>query len=411
MATSRSSTWFWVLAVLFLVAVASSAVPSPLYPVYAAEWDLSPFMLTAAFAAYMVGILASVLVAGRLSDHVGRRPVLVVGSLGIVVSHVVLATAGGFAALVAGRVEQGVAVGVTLGALGAALIDQAPPGRPELASTVNAAMPALALSVGALASGTLVQWAPAPEVLVYVVFGSVLALLTLLLPLVPDDVERRPGALRSLRPAISVPAASRVEFRSGARAIAASWAVAGLFLSLMPSALADVFGTSSHFAAGALIAATTGAGASAVVALQHVDARRALGVGVAALVTGSVLTVASVLLQLLPGVALGAVVAGVGFGAGFQAPLRLVLATAPPTGRASLISAVYVVCYVAYGLPALVAGLLVPWLGLSAVIALYGTLVVIVAALALAGPRRLTDARPSEEHAVIATARPGPRRP
>lgn len=383
MSSSKSVVWFWILATLFLVAVASSAVPSPLYPIYAARWNLTPFMLTVAFAMYMAGILLSVLVAGRLSDHIGRRPVLVAGTLGIVVSHLVLATANGFGALVLGRVEQGFAVGVTLGALGAALIDNAPPRYPSLANTLNAALPALALAVGALSSGALVQWAPAPETLVYVVFGSLLVLLTLLLPFIPDRVERRPGALRSLRPAVSVPVASRRQFRNGAGSIAASWAIAGLFLSLMPSALVDIFGISNHFTAGALLAAVTGAGAATALILQHVDALHSLLIGLAALILGSGLTVASTLLEFLPGVAVGAVVSGAGFGAGFQAPVRLVLATAPSTERASLISAIYVVCYVSYGLPALVAGLLVPWLGLATVIALYGAFVVVAAATAL----------------------------
>lgn len=412
MSSSRSVPWFWVLAALFLIAVASSAVPSPIYPIYAAEWDLTPFMLTVVFAMYMAGVLLSVLVAGRLSDHVGRRPVLTIGTLGIVVSHVVLATANGFGALVVGRVEQGFAVGVTLGALGAALIDNAPIRRPALASTLNAALPPLALAVGALASGALVQWAPAPETLVYAVFGSLLVLLTLALPFVPDGAERRPGALRSLRPAVAVPDASRQQFRIGAGSIAASWAIAGLFLSLMPSALVEIFGISNHFAAGVLLAVVTGTGAVTALVLQAVDARRALVVGLAALVLGSVLTVASVFLELLPGVVLASLVAGVGFGAGFQAPVRLVLATAPVTQRASLISAIYVVCYVAYGLPALVAGLLVPRLGLPAVIALYASFVVLAAATAFVlqsggGPRPQRAASlPRAERSPLAGRRP-----
>lgn len=416
MSSSKSVTSFWALAALFLTAVASSAVPSPLYPIYAARWGLTPFMLTVVFAMYMAGILLSVLVAGRLSDHVGRRSVLIVGSLGIVVSHIVLATAGGFGALVIGRFEQGVAVGLTLGALGAALIDNSPPGRPALASTLNAALPALALAVGALTSGALVQWAPAPDKLVYVAFGSLLVALTLSLPFIPDGVERRPGALRSLRPSVSIPAPSRREFRIGAGSIAASWAIAGLFLSLVPSVLVDVFDISNHFAAGALIAVVTGAGAFTALALQQVNARRALVIGLVALIVGSAVTVASTLLDLLLGVALGALVAGVGFGAGFQAPVRLVLATAPSTERASLISAIYVVCYVSYGLPALVAGLLVPRLGLATVVALYGAFVVLAAASAFVlqanhrpgRPITSTSGSPSAARHPVARHTPAP---
>ncbi|MCP2265524.1 MFS transporter [Promicromonospora thailandica] len=384
MQSARSVAGFWILAALFLVAVASSAVPSPLYPIYAQAWGLTPFELTVVFAAYMLGILVSVLVAGRLSDHVGRRPVLVVGTLGIVLSHVLLAAADGFGALVTGRLEQGLAVGVTLGALGAALIDNAPVKNPALASTLNAALPAFALATGSLASGALVEWAPAPQQLVYIVFGSLLVLLTLALFVVPDGAVRRPGALRSLRPAVFVPSGSRTIFRDSAGSIVAAWAIGGLFLSLVPSALLADFDISNHFTAGVLIAVVTATGGLTALLLQRTDARRALLVGLVALILGSALTVASFLTHFLPGVVAAAVIAGVGFGAGFQAPVRLVLATAPATDRAGLISAIYVVSYVAYGLPALVAGLLVPAFGLPAVIAGYGVFVALAASVALA---------------------------
>jgi MFS family permease len=210
-----------------------------------------------------------------------------------------------------------------------------------------------------------------------------------------SDRERWPGSRYSVRASTpaSVSFASRRAFRAGAGSLAASWSVAGLFLSLMPSVLVEVFRVADHLAAGALIATLTGAGGAAVLALQHVNARRALVVGATALVLGSTVTVSATLLHVLPGVVVGALVAGVGFGAGFQAPVRLVLATAPPTGRASLISAVYVVSYVSYGLPALVAGILVPSLGLTTVVALYGGFVVLAAVAALV---QRTDPGPPE---------------
>lgn len=383
MQSRRSIAAFGVLAALFLVAVASSAVPSPLYPVYAERWRLSPFQLTVVFASYMAGVLVSTLVAGRVSDHVGRKPVLVVGTLGIAVSHVVLGTAQGYGALVAGRVEQGLAVGVTLAALGAALLDHSLQSRPGLASTLNGAMPPLALATGALASGALVEWAPAPRQLVYAVFGSLLVLLTVALLVVPESVERRPGVVRSLRPVVAVPEQAKRLFRASAAAIAASWALGGLFLSLLPSVLDEVFGISDHFAAGALIAAVTGTAALTALLLQRTDPNRVLLLGLGALIAGPVLAVVFVHAHSLTGLVVGSVVAGVGFGAGFQAPVRLLLATASPSNRAGVVAAIYVVCYVAYGLPAVVAGLLVPPLGLTTVVTGYGAFVAVTAVAAL----------------------------
>ncbi len=398
--SARSVAGFWILAAMLLVSVASSAVPSPIYPVYAAEWHLTPLMLTGVFAIYVAGLLASLLVAGRLSDHVGRKPVLVVGGLGVALSLGLFAVADGVVALIVDRIVQGVSVGLLIGALGAALIDNSLERHPTMAGVLNGVIPPIALATGALSSGALVQWGPAPEQLVYLLFGALLVLLVLALSVVPEQVERRPGALRSLRPTISVPRSSRRLFRGVAGSLVASWALGGMFLSLVPSALGAVFGITNHFAAGALIAVVTGVGALTGLAIQRMDTRRAVLLGLVALVLGPIITVSFVFAHSLPGMVVGSAVAGVGFGAGFQAPLRMLLATAAPTHRAGLLSTIYVVSYLAFGVPSVIGGLLEPSVGLVPVIAGYGGFIVLAAVVALVLQLSSKDAAEVEERAA-----------
>ena len=398
--SARSVAGFWILAAMLLVSVASSAVPSPIYPVYAAEWHLTPLMLTGVFAIYVAGLLASLLVAGRLSDHVGRKPVLVVGGLGVALSLGLFAMADGVVALIVDRIVQGVSVGLLIGALGAALIDNSLERHPTMAGVLNGVIPPIALATGAMSSGALVQWGPAPEQLVYLLFGALLVLLVLALSVVPEQVERRPGALRSLRPTISVPRSSRRLFRGVAGSLVASWALGGMFLSLVPSALGAVFGITNHFAAGALIAVVTGVGALTGLAIQRMDTRRAVLLGLVALVLGPIITVSFVFAHSLPGMVVGSAVAGVGFGAGFQAPLRMLLATAAPTHRAGLLSTIYVVSYLAFGVPSVIGGLLEPSVGLVPVIAGYGGFIVLAAVVALVLQLSSKDAAEVEERAA-----------
>ncbi|WIB26046.1 MFS transporter [Curtobacterium sp. MCSS17_015] len=405
MQSTRSVAGFWIIAAMLLVALASSAVPAPIYPVYAAEWHLTPLMLTAVFAVYVAGLLVSLLVAGRLSDHVGRKPVLVAGGVGLAVSLGLFAVADGFGALVLDRVVQGVAVGLLIGALGAALIDNSLERHPALAGVLNGAVPPIALATGALSSGALVEWGPAPEQFVYLLFGALLVLMLVALVVVPERVTRRPGALRSLRPTIAVPRSSRRLFRGVAGSLIASWALGGLFLSLVPSALGAVFGIDNHFAAGALIAVVTGVGAATGIATQRLDPRIGVLIGLVALVLGPVVTIGFVFAQSLPGLVVGSAIAGVGFGAGFQAPLRMLLATAAPTHRAGLLSTIYVVSYLAFGVPSVIGGFLEPVLGLVPVLAGYGAFIVLAAVVALALQLTSKDAAAVEEAAAEAVER------
>src|SRR5687768_2906596 len=69
---------FYLQASITLSFLAASSAPTPLYPLYQAAWGLSAVTVTVAFGIYAIAVLAALLVAGRLSDHVGRRPVLLV---------------------------------------------------------------------------------------------------------------------------------------------------------------------------------------------------------------------------------------------------------------------------------------------------------------------------------------------
>ncbi|WXZ51356.1 MFS transporter [Clavibacter tessellarius] len=257
-------------------------------------------MLTAVFAVYVAGLLATLLTAGRLSDHIGRRPVIL-GALAVsTVAMLVFAFAHDGLALVVARILQGLAIGLATGALGAGMIDHQPRRRSGLAAFLNGVVLPAALTVGALGSGFLVAYGPAPEETVFVVLAALMVAAGIAVAFVPERQPRRAGALRSLIPSVAVPRDARAVFTAVVGGMIASWALGGMFLAFIGSVLGETFGLHSAALTGAAIALFTGTGAITGVVIRTRDARRSLVVGVVALVLGPVGLVAAIWTASLP---------------------------------------------------------------------------------------------------------------
>jgi len=384
-----------VYGVTLLVLVASGSAPSPLYPQYEAEWGIAPLFLTIIFASYVVGLLVSLLTAGALSDFVGRKPVILSGLTVSLISMVLFALAASGTELLVARVVQGFAIGLTMGALGAGMIDHQPSRRP-IATLLNGITPPFGLTLGALGSGLLVQYAVAPHLLVYIVLAAAIVACAVAVAIVPESVTRRAGALASLRPSMAIPRQSRAVFAGVVGCMLASWAIMGLYLSLGGALLESGFGIVSPVATGGIIAALTLSGGLTGIAINRLDARKSMITGAFALILGPVGTVAGLWSHSLPLFIASSVVAGIGFGAGFQGGLRLVLTTAPPAERAGLLSSVYLVSYLAFGLPSVAAGALVTVVGVPVVAAYYAAFVAVCAIIALVLQRVMGRSRRAE---------------
>lgn len=394
----RREAGFWLLAVTVVTFFAASSAPSPLYVVYQADWHFSATTLTLVFAVYVLALLVALLTVGGLSDFLGRRPVIA-GALTVeLVSMIAFAVAGGTSMLFVARIVQGLATGAAAGALSAAVTDLAPRGRASLAAAVNSAAPAIGLAVGALASGALVQYAPEPRVLVYVILAAlfVVALITLLV--VPETTSRRPGALASLTPRIAVPATARRAFAKASPVLAATWAVGGLTLSLGPSLAVATFGLHNHLIGGLVVTTMTATGAAVVPAVRNRPARATMAAASVVLAAGIGVVLLSLALTSTPVFFAGLVVTGVGFGAAFVAALGSVAPLATPEQRAELFAAVYVVSYTSFGLSAVLMGLAVPHYGLRPVTVVVGFVVI---ALSLTAAVAELVARRSEQRARL----------
>jgi MFS family permease len=378
------STSFWSIAVLLVLVLAASGVPSPLYRVYQERFGFSSGVLTTVFGIYAFALLVSLLVVGALSDHIGRRPVLS-GALVLQAGAMVLfLVADGVGWLMAARIVQGLATGAMTGALGAALLDFQRSDRP-LGPLVNSASPGLGLSLGAVGAGLLVEFVGSPTDWVFGVLTGVFLLAAAGVLLLPESSPRTPGALASLRPQVHVPRPQRAAFLVVLPCLAATWALGGLYASLGPSLVAGVFGVDDHLVGSLLILALNGTGLVGSLALRRTVPETAMVVGALIFSVGVGGTVAALLSGSLAAFFVAAVVSGFGFGSAFLGAMATVTRRVAPGERAALLSSVFVVSYLAFSVPAIAAGIAVGEIGLERTAEIYGAVVVVLALSAAAG--------------------------
>ena len=394
---------FGVLVLANVLLMASTSAPSPIYPLYLERWGFSVTILTVVFAVYVAGLIGALLTVGSLSDHLGRRPVLVASLLVAAVGTAIFWAAGSVFSLVIARVIQGIATGTATGALAAGLVEFSPQGRPHLGPTMTAAGTGFGLAIGGGIAGLLVWVSPRPDAAIFPALTLAFVVLAGVVFAIPETVVRRAAGLGALRPRIRVPRETRRKFFAALPAIVAAWSVTGLFLALAPALVRDVlhvrFGAAGGLSITVLFIANTVGGLWAA----RRPARGATLLGAVLLSLGAA-GLAAALAFASPSVFIGAsIVSGLGVGLTFNGTLRDISATTTAKSRSEVFSAVFVISYAALGLPSLAAGLAAPSWGLEATSYLYIALVgALSLSVAFPAGRRLASrpdrSRPSRRY-------------
>lgn len=406
--TLPTTAAFWILAGLFLILFFASAAASPLYRVYQVRFHFSAATLTAVFAVYVLVLLVTLLIFGSVSDYLGRLPVIITALVFSAAACGVFLTAHEVGALYVARSLQGIAAGLASGPIGAALIDLQPPGS-QRAPVVTSVFSTLGLALGALITSALVQYAPAPTHLIWWTLLAVFAVSIITVLAMAEPGVRRPGVLASLRPRIAVPRPVRGTFAGAVPCIVAGWALGGLYLSLGPSLAAAATGSPNLLWGGLVIFLLCGTGAAAAFALRSLSPRGAMLAGCLCLLVGMAMTFGAIATTATPAFLSGTAVAGVGFGLAFQGSFRMITALAEPDDRAGLVTAIYIVGYLAFSVPALLAGVATTRSGLHPTALVYSASLAVLAAAAVGILLLRPGAKPARPApATRAVMPPGP---
>ncbi|KUF06486.1 MFS transporter [Leucobacter sp. G161] len=373
----------FAVAATMLLMVAASA-PSPFYPQFAERLGLPPVATTLIFAIYAFTMLAALLTLGPLSDIVGRRPVVALGAALLALSMLLFWQATGLPLLLIARGVQGVAAGILLPAFSAMVVDFASPKRPDAASLWNTIGAMAGLGTGAISAATVLDRAANPAGVVFGTLAAVFLLVALAVLMIPGSAAAGgpagagAPAARLAIPRLRVPASLRRPLLIAVPAIIAGWATNGLFLALGSSVVQQQFGAVGYAQQTAAIPIFAGSGILASVLLHRRSARVVSVYGTGALALGTMLSLLALRVDSLGGYLVAASVTGTGFGTAFMGVLKTLMPRIDPAERAQVMAVIYVVSYLAFGVPTIVAGLLVPVISLRGTMQLLGLVIVVL---------------------------------
>ncbi|HET7800342.1 MAG TPA: MFS transporter [Humibacillus xanthopallidus] len=398
-ARARHRRGFWVVVGAFTVLMAFTTLPTPLYPLYQQLDGFPTFVITLIFAAYGIGVMAGLYLAGHVSDYLGRRRVLLVATAVEIVSAVMFVLLHDTGSLLAARFLCGVGIGAVTATATAHLAELHAIGRPDadgrFAAIVAGAVNTGGLALGPLVAGLLTQWLPHPLTLPYAVWILLLVVtFVALLLLAPETVDRR-GPRPAYRPQrVGVEPAVRPHFSAAAVAAAAAFSVLGVFTSLTASFVGGTLGLHSRLLTGALVFGVIGASALSQVVLGTRPITDRLRFGMAAMSMGLVLVAIGAWSTSLPVFALSGVVAGAGVGLVFNVAITTAAAVSSPEHRGETLAGMFLAAYAGITVPVVAAGLALTWFAAPVVLVVFAATVLVAVLASTTRLRRLLEQDP-----------------
>jgi MFS family permease len=341
-----------VVAALFM----GSTLLTPLYDLYRSSYAFSALTLVLLYAVYVIGNLAALLLFGRLSDQIGRKPVVFAGLLLAAASAGLFMAATSLPWLFAGRIVNGLAVGLGAGAATAWITEFTPAERRPQAASLMTAFNFVGLAFGPVLAGLLVQYGPAPFRLP---FGAYLVVLALIAGSVATQAETMTHRTwPTFAPRFGVPAGSRLAFVAPAATGFAAMAVVGFYAALGPTTIRQDLHIANRALSSFIVAELFVVAAVLIFATQRLGARAAMLAGLAATPAGMALLVVAQRTSSLPLLLIGTAICGVAGALGYRGGLAVANSLAPPERRAEIASVYFVCCFCGNALPVIGAGAL-----------------------------------------------------
>jgi MFS family permease len=365
-----------------MITMASAAAPAPLYVLYQQREGFSAFTITIIFAAYALGVVVSLFLAGHISDRFGRRRIIAPAVLLNVLSALIFIAWPDLPGLLLARFICGLGIGMLTPTATAHMTELHTTARPDAGSrraeVISTAANIGGLGLGPLVTGILAEYGPAPLYTPYLVFAFMLVLGLLLIVTVPETAKNVEGTWVYRPQRVGVPRAARGQYAASAMMAFVGFAMCGFFTSLAPSFVSGQLGITSHVVAGVVVFLVFAASAAFQVLSSRWRRTAQLAVGQILLAAGLVLVSLSIIASSLPLLIAGGLVAGSGVGVTFKSAVGTVISIAPAETRGEALAGLFLAAYVGMALPVLLLGLIMQNLALIPSVLVFGAVMLIL---------------------------------
>ncbi len=253
----QSLRGFFVGSVALVLVFASTSAPVPLYELYQTDFEFSDSELSYTFVAYLAGVIATLLFAGRISDAFGRKVVSIAALLFVILGCVLFLHADGIVLIWLARIVQGIAAGLTMSAVSVFVVDTISQYRLSWGAIVVGCGPFLGITIGSISSGLSYELTASSTVIYYAMIASaVLALLLLCLTIEP--LSKKASVRSSIKIRLYFKQSLLSRYLVSALVYLSVWSVGGFFLTFSASMASQVFGQDSLLMTSALLACAMG---------------------------------------------------------------------------------------------------------------------------------------------------------
>jgi len=383
---------YLAVALVFMINMAGTTLPTAIYHDYQTAFGFSPATITVIFASYAVGVLGALLTMGNWSDLLGRKRMLMMGLAASAVSALTFLFADCLAMLLLGRLISGISAGIFTGTATVAVIESSPPESRAKAMLAATSSNMLGLGLGPVLSGALVEFAPWPMRLSYVVHIALLLIAVLLLRSAPETVRvAEHPKLRMQR--LALPREVRAAFLPAALSGFAGFVVVGFFTAVSPQLMRNVLGYGSSLLIGLAVFLIFLCSAIGQAVEKRIARKWRPRVGCAALVVGLVCLGVCAWLRSTTAFVIGTMLCGIGQGISFRASLSELSIRSPAERKAEVTSAFFVVLYVAISLPVIGIGVAVQSLGIARATIMFAVITIVIVLISLVLLRRVEKAQ------------------